>query len=451
MLVLAACAACNKTPVGFSGGQNDRWTLPLVGSLEDGLLITPVTIGTHGPYLFALDPDAPISAVDGDLVKEAELAARPGAPQYDETGLPQQRLYVEMASLEVGSLVIEKRKAIVVRAHTFDAAGRRIHGVLGHDVLDDSLVFGFDRDQGIATLVEPKVWKAPASGVVLPYQTLAKALPVVGRRVVKATIGDEQFDMHLDLGATASQLRDGQWARAKLVARDVSGGVFDEAGTFRKLDKASEPAAVTVGGASSSKVVFVPYGEQRWGEGEVAGALGLGFFAPYDVWLSLQTHSYYLVPRTPVPLAMRIGRWDTGALDKCQNPGCVTLRMVDPLAGKRTEAAPADPPDPTPAPAPAPDGGPAPAPKPAVVKPPPGVILSLTREERAGGMPLEVVLEAKDRPMLPLVIANLPPHVDRLIDQLPAEFAGVTLIVVDASPYPRDCPGKNGCVDKLAR
>jgi hypothetical protein len=81
------------------------------------------------------------------------------------------------------------------------------------------------------------------------------------------------------------------------------------------------------------------------------------------------------------------------------------------------------------------------------------VILSLTREERAGGMPLEVVLSAKGRPELPLVIANLPAHVDRLIDQLPPDFVGVTLEVVDVGPYPRECPAqlKNGCVDKLAR
>lgn len=81
------------------------------------------------------------------------------------------------------------------------------------------------------------------------------------------------------------------------------------------------------------------------------------------------------------------------------------------------------------------------------------MILSITREERAGGMPLEIVLEAKNRPELPLVIVNLPAHVDRLIDQLPPEFAGVTLETVDVGPYPRDCPPqlKNGCVDKLAR
>jgi hypothetical protein len=79
------------------------------------------------------------------------------------------------------------------------------------------------------------------------------------------------------------------------------------------------------------------------------------------------------------------------------------------------------------------------------------VILSLTREERAGGMGLEVMLEAKDRPELPRLLVNLPEHTDRLIEQLPAAWLGATIEVIDASPFPRVCPGPSGCVDKLAR
>jgi hypothetical protein len=329
-------------------------------------------------------------------------------------------VYVELVSVEVGTLIIERRRAIVVKANTFDAAGRRIHGVLGADVLG-AVVFGFDRDLGIATLIEPSSWKPPAGAIELPYQVLGKNLPVVGRRVVKATIGEEAFDLHLDLGSIASQLRETAWPRAKLIARAIKGGLVDEVGTVRRVEKASEPVAVAVG-AVTGKVAFVPYAEQRWTDQELAGSLGLGFFARHDVWASFGAKTYYLVPREPLPLAKRIGRWEMGALDSCTTPGCATVRLVDPVAGKPLEAG----------------------------KPHPGVILSVTREERAGGMPLELVLEPS-RPELPLVIVNLPAHVDRLIDQLPAAFAGATVAVVDASPYPRECPTKNGCVDKLAR
>jgi hypothetical protein len=182
---------------------------------------------------------------------------------------------------------------------------------------------------------------------------------------------------------------------------------------------------VTVGPVTATGVVFVPYGDQRWAEHELAGSLGLGFLASYKVWAQWNANTFHLVPRTPksVDLAVRLKRWEQGALDKCKTPGCVTVRVIDPLAGKTLDPG----------------------------KTHPGVILSLTREERAGGMPLEVVLEAKERPQLPLVIANLPAHVDRLLDQLPPEFASATLSVVDVGPYPRECPAqlRNGCVDKL--
>src|SRR4051812_1080712 len=43
--VTIALAGCTVgAPPGFSGG--DRWTFPLVGPLEDGLLVTPVSV--HG-------------------------------------------------------------------------------------------------------------------------------------------------------------------------------------------------------------------------------------------------------------------------------------------------------------------------------------------------------------------------------------------------------------------
>jgi hypothetical protein len=397
--------------------------MPLVGALENGLLITPVSIGTNGPYLFAIDPDAAISAIDGEVAKETGVLARKGPLRLDETGQPQPRMVVELRGIEIGSLVVERRDAIVVRAHTFDSAGRRIHGVLGRDVLEDSLVFGVDRDLGVMQLIDAKAWKPPAGSIALAFNPVAKN-GAVPRRVMKALIGEETFDLHLDLGAAASQLRDTEWARAKLVAREgVEGVVVDELGTPRKVDKVSEPVPVTIGTVSSPGIAFLPYGDQRFAEHEVAGALGLGFFASHDIWFAPGSRTIYLTPRTVEPLSKRISRWETGALGKCVTPGCVTLRLVDPLAGKPLEEG----------------------------KPHPGVILSLTREEKAGGMPLEVVLEAKGQPSLPLVIVNMPPHIDRMIDQLPGEFAGVTLTVVDAGPYPRECPGRNGCVDKLAR
>lgn len=49
--------------------------------------------------------------------------------------------------MQLGTLTVKGPKpAQIVGAGAFDAGGRRIHGVLGRDVIADSLVFSFERD-----------------------------------------------------------------------------------------------------------------------------------------------------------------------------------------------------------------------------------------------------------------------------------------------------------------
>jgi hypothetical protein len=424
---LASCTS--GPPPGFVGGTGNHWSFPLVGSLEDDLLITPVTIDGRGPFLFALDPDANVSIVDEQLVKEVGLRTRKGPHRLDETDTQHPRFYAEVLALEIGNLIVERRDAMIVKTGTFDAIGRRIHGVLGKDVLADSLVFGFDREQGLAYLTTVKAFKPPPDAIPVKYQLVrsmiqnAEVVPL-GRRLANAMIGGEQFSMHLDLGAQASQLRASAWERAKLVPREGTTSVIDEVGTRRGVAKLGVAEAVTLGGASAAKVAFVPYDDKRWSDQELDGTLGLDFFRAYSVWINWDAKTYYLAKRRPVAPATRADRWDVGALGKCKQLGCVSARLVDPLAGK-----PADP-----------------------TKPHPGVVLAVTREDQAGGMELEVVLEATGRPELPRLVVNMGPTADRVMQHLKSEWVGVTLTVVDASPFPRACPGTvAGCVDLLAR
>jgi hypothetical protein len=427
---LALLTACTSgAPPGFSGGLGgDRWTLPLVGPLENGQLLTAVTINTHGPYLFAIDPDAPMSLVDASVVKALELRTRTGPKRLDETDTQQTRLYAELNGLEIGSLIVEQRDAIIVRTGMFDTVGRRVVGVLGRDVFADSVAWGFDRDNGVAYMVTQKLFKPPPDAQPIIYAELpsrvtnAQVVPPP-RRLVDATINGEKVTMHVDLGAAASQLRDSEWERMKLVPRELKAVVIDEVGEGRLITKASE-APVTLGSITNDRVPFIPYGDSRWPSEELAGTLGLSFFANHDVWQSWHTKQYFVVPRRPVTAAARIGRWDSAVLSRCKVTGCVTIRVTDPLAGKP----------------PLEEG-----------KTHPGLILSITRDAIAGGMGLEVVLEATNAPSLPRLLVNMPGHVDKLLYQLPAAFLDTTLEVVDASPFPRDCPSPNGCVDQLAR
>jgi hypothetical protein len=428
-LGLCAASCTSGPPPGFTGAAGDHWSFPLVGSLEDDLLITPVTIDGRGPYLFALDPDANVSIVDEQLVKDVNLRTRKGPHRLDETDTQHPRFYAEVLALEIGNLIIERREAMIVKTGTFDAIGRRIHGVLGKDVLADSLVFGFDREQGLAYLTTVKAFKPPPDAITVKYQLVrsliknAEVLPVE-RRLANATIGGETFSMHLDLGAQASQLRESAWERARLVPSEGTTTVIDEVGTRRGLSKLGLASTVTLGGASAENVAFVPYDDRRWSDQELDGTLGLDFFRAYSVWINWDTKTYYLAKRRPVPVETRADRWDVGALGKCKQIGCISARLVDPLAGK-----PVDP-----------------------ARPHPGVVLAVTREDKAGGMELEVVLEAKDRPELPRLVVNMGPTADRVMQHLKPEWVGVTLTVVDASPFPRACPGTvTGCVDLLAR
>src|SRR5512138_849016 len=116
-----ALAACKTGPGGTSGGSEDRWEFALVGPLEDGLLLTAVSVNTAGPYVFIIDPDANTSVVDADVIKEGRIRTTEGSPRLDETNVLQPRIYADLVNVEIGSLVIERRNVMVVRSGTFDS------------------------------------------------------------------------------------------------------------------------------------------------------------------------------------------------------------------------------------------------------------------------------------------------------------------------------------------
>ena len=424
-----ACAACTSgAPPGFVGGRGDRWTFPLIGPTEDGLLLVPVSIDGKGPYVFAIDPDANISAVDEQIVKEGSLVTKKGPKLLDETDTQQIRFYAELPNFELGNLIIQRHNAMIVRRGTFDREGRRIMGLLGRDVLADSLVFGFDRDHGIGELVIVKSWKAPPGAARIPFELVPANIQnievqPVPRRLATATIGGESFAMHLDLGAQLSTLRPGLWDKLKLTTLEVRTGSIDEVGVPHLIEKVGKGASATLGPITNDKVLFAPFEDKRWREVDLAGTLALDFFRDHDVWIHWDDQAIYVVKRAPQPLATRIGRWETGALGKCPHAGCVTVRLIDPMAGKEL----------------------APGAK------HPGVVLSVTRDEPAGGMDLEVTLEPVGRPDLPRIVVNLTPNGERVMDHLKAEWAGVTFQVVDASPFPRECRSATGCIDQVTR
>lgn len=428
--VLAAMACTSGAPPGFSGGKGEQWTFPLVGPLEDDVLLAPVSITGHGPYLFAIDPDANVSIIDEELVRKLELRIGKGPARLDETDTQQTRFYAEILQLELGSLVATSQQMMVTGAHAYDQNGRRISGVIGRDILADSLVFGFDRERGLGYLSTVKSFTPPQPVAKLAWDQLdsriqnAEVVPMP-RRIVTALINDATFHLHLDLGASHSELRESEWTKAKLEAKQVKTATIDEAGSARRTDTLAIAPAVSVGAFGAKDVTFLPYADKRWPTEEIDGTLGLDFLRGFSTWIDWDAKAYYLVPRMPATAKERISRWEDElpAFAKCATPGCVKVRILDPLAGKTVEAG----------------------------KPHPGVILVVERDPLATGVSLEVVLEAKGRPDMPRVLVALPGNMSRAMQQLKGDFVGATLEVVDASPFPRDCPVGSACVDLLAR
>ena len=166
--LLAGCSAGSVgAPVGFSNGES--WTAPMIGPLEDGLILVPVFINGKGPYTFAVDTDANYSVVTRHILSETGMQPVNGPKMDDESGTHRDRLYAEVLGLEVGTLTVESVPfAEVVIDHAFDIDGRTIDGLLGRDVILDSLAFEFDRDRGMITLTTQNGFKHAVTAFSAP-------------------------------------------------------------------------------------------------------------------------------------------------------------------------------------------------------------------------------------------------------------------------------------------
>lgn len=427
-----ALSCASGPPPGFSGG--DTWVIPLIGTLEDGPLLVPALVNDKGPFVFAIDPDAHVSIIDEDVLAATKAITGEGPRLLDESDTQRNKFYAEILSWQLGSLTVQGPKpAQIVGKGTFDIDGRRVHGVIGRDIIADSLVFGFNRDAGVVVLATQKGFKPLADSITFEYSKLLSSVPNIDtlplpRRLVKATIGGQSYPLHVDFGAVTSQLRPRAWDRAKLVKADVDIALVDEVGILRRAKQSGRAESVTVGGATSKDITFVPYVDRRWPDQDIEGTLGLGFFEPYNVFVNWDNDTVYLRPRDPSALsnvAGRLGRWQSKSLMGCANVGCVKVNAIDPLAGKPPEEMPAK---------------------------HPGLVTSIVREPSMKQADLEVLIAVtppEGKPPLKWLVANLPAGTDRAMTHLSAEYIGATFTVLDASPFPRTCPSQGACVDSL--
>lgn len=425
LLGLSVLGCAQGAPPGFSRGS--QWSFPLVDPLANGKLVTAVYLDGRGPYLFAIDPDAPISTVDREALPPA-FPYRYRTRLVDESDTTRPLADATVREIRLGDLAITERQFGVSLDHTFDADGRRIFGILGRDIIEDSLVFGFDRDRGIGWLSTQEAFHPPADAQVIGYfkgTKYAGITPV--RRLVKVDVNGKRYDLHLDLGETPNQLRGPHWAEAQLVPRPLRETLIDEVGTHREIKAGGVAARVTAAGVTREAQIFVPYEDRRWQFGQLEGTLGLDFFRPFVVAADWHHEKYFLTPRVPSAqaTALRLARWGT-ALPACASTGCVTVTI--------TAAA---------APAPETTGVMGMAPERAEA--PGATTATIGRDLLARGVPLEVVFSATSSTgqALPPLTVNLPAGEDGFTSTIAPMYVGAQLAVLDVSPFPR---GQTGSV-----
>lgn len=489
-IVVLSCTA--GAPPAFPKG--DRWTFPLVGTLEGGQLIVPVSVENTGPYLMVIDPDADASVIDEAIVKQLGAQTGRAGDILDETDTIRHRGAAEIKSLTLGNLTVGRQYYGMMKAGGFQIAGRDIRGIIGHDILADALAFGYDRERGVGYLVTQSQFKPPTGSTEVGYSlydvvnqgqagsfsppTMASdqgpcsgiqpgegdkpcttggagisagtasdlsghAMLATGRRMVHAQIGGLTADMHLDLGSPISQLRQSLWPKAGLAPVAASFDFRDEAGTVHHAIAGGIADTVSIGGALLGKAAFGPYDDKRWDPEYIDGTIGLDALRAYNVWANSDSKHFYLTPRGDVLATAkeRISRWQAPVLEHCADGGCAQVKLLVPTA-------PASGPAPTTDPAAAPVA-PAPPSEPAKTR----TVIMVSRDASTANSPIELVLapmttDGKLAP-LPFLVINLPADANDASTQLGPEFAGLDLRVVDASPYPRACGHAGGCIDSI--
>jgi hypothetical protein len=506
----AALGGCSRAgggpPPGFGPGA--QWAIPILGALGDSTPLTAVTIDGKGPYLFAVDVNAP-SAVDPRLARELGLGPPPAAQGEQATPAAAAATpRVTIPRITLGNLTVAPAR-FEVRDVRATHHGRPVQGSIGREILHPTLLWTLDRDRqslylgmrerqapppgaqrvavrsaggGAALLVEAQVAEGITAMLRVTFDSVSAIRPELAEKAGMQAIGRREWMAdEVRVGeASASEIlfsAFGKVAPAPEPAQPASPppGMPEAAVTGGKRPPAPTPSATPAAGQAAAEEI----------DG-VDGVLGQRFWASFLVAMYLAESAMWLAPRAEEPGALtaeRLSRW--GALfDGCQSPACVSLAVAEPAAavpapadqaaGKPDDQA-SKPDDksgkagPGKAGAGKPGGGkPGPGaaggknpgkagkgPKAAEAapEPPPSNRLVVTREASKKDEVYDVLLQAFDEVDAPLpapyVLVALPKGVTEVAFELtaiaPAYERAASFRVVDATPFPPPCRDKQGC------
>jgi hypothetical protein len=426
LLALAGLAGCVVgAPPGFSDG--DTWTTPLIAPLENDVLLTPVTIKGKGPYLFMIDPDSEFSSVDQAIVSELDLYAAGGPEELSEADHRVQTFTAEIPEAQIGTLGVRNQKWRIHKVGTFWVGGRRVRGLLGRDVIADSLMFSVDRDRGVATLGKQGKIAPPSNGATISYRNF------FNRKLARVQVNGKETTLHLDLGGRLSRMWPKKIKSSGAPLIPLQAKLVDELGVEQTVSGGAL-ADVTAAGQTGNGVVFVPYADQRVEEVDLDGSLGQNFFSNFRVTANWHKKTVWLEPRSADPIASapeRLGRW-SAVLGSCEVPGCVSAAVEGAALAQAAPAGQDDQDD---------QVGGAPAP----IEPPSGAReLVLRREAGAQAHRLEVLIDAIDAGGKSLgltrLLATFMPGVAEIRAPLDASYGDAAgFAVLDVSPLGRTC------------
>jgi hypothetical protein len=419
-LFLVAVAGCAPgIPPGFAKGTH--WSFPVLGGLEQGPLAAPVMINGKGPYLFLLNPGG-TTTIDPTIVRDQDLfIVRTNGKLTDQTDRisHEQIEYVDIATIGLGDLTVSNRRVLVLATNS-RLDGRVIHGTLGEEVFEDTLIWTFDRDRQMVYLMVQG--KQP----VLPHAQRVSGDVLDGRFFVEARLNGRETAR---LAASWTLLNSALWPRVAADARLSAVAQQGEVGVAA-ASQGWVAQAVKLDDLAAEQVQFVEFRDRRVRETDYDGILGADFFSRYRTTVNWHREALWLEPRDErlaERAQERVRRWGP-TLDRCKTRACVVAQLVD-----------------------TPVGPPAPGQKPATVQ-----VLQFVREPWTEELHFDVQLEAVDDRGEELALPRLTVVFPKGVGTVSVGGEGAQVYsgaaefqVVDATPYPPPCPPDKataGCV-----
>jgi hypothetical protein len=301
-----------------------------------------------------------------------------------------------------------------------------MRGLLGRDVIADSLVLAVDRDRGMLTIALQGKLSPPPAATAIGYRRFFE------RRLGKVTVAGRPVSMHIDLGGPMTQLWQHQIDALRLPRVGGKWIMTDEYGMAWQVDGGAIASAIQIGPLKVENVTVVPFNDRRLEPEHLDGALGQNVLSRFNIVANWHKATVWLSPRTADPgatAAARLARWGD-LFTGCKQVACVGVQLVSPEPAE-----------------PSPEAG-APA-----MTPPGGHQLVVEREVGHTDRRVELLVEAVDaagKPLgLPRLQITLPAGERTVIDPHadPNYAAAAGFRILDASPFARDCePQTRRCI-----